>query len=116
MRPIRNPRYAPEFLERKLSPSTVVDMGTTACYATATATATPTVDTSATSVDNGSTLLAPAPTDPTLMNPPTDPTLIAPDTAATDDSDDDDTEPLPPPLPGDPPIGPAGPAFSLPVS
>lgn len=43
MRKLRNPRYAPEFLERKLSPSTMTVMPTTVSIAPTTTTTTLTV-------------------------------------------------------------------------
>ena len=74
MRKIRNPRYAPEFLERKLSPSDITAMMPTAVVA-------PTTD--PTTTDTLIVSTEPT-TDPTLIDyppppppPPTGPTVPA---------------------------------------
>jgi hypothetical protein len=87
MKRIRNPRYAPEFLERKLSPSTLAtDAVAPADYSTTDAVLDP-----ATAPDPSS----PYPSDPYPADPGT------PD----DGNGDPPTDPIPVPTPG--PVGPA---------
>jgi hypothetical protein len=96
MRRIRNPRYAPEFLERKLSPSNVVPASVApAAYSTVLDPA-PVVDEDPTGdVADSSTLDSSDPTSPF----PTDPTPSDPGTP-DDGNGDPPTAPLPVPTPG----------------
>jgi hypothetical protein len=116
MRRFRNPRYAPEFLERKLNPSAyftsvVADVSTPPASAPAPAPP-PVVASTSAGVSPDTTLLVPA-----LVSSPSDATTNAllassgpvagpADDPGLPDSPADPTDPGTPSRPGDPPIDP----------